>query len=95
MRRPRKNGVLFSIRAIPVCPDALWIGQRPATYSRLVAKALQHLPSSEVLCYLDDTAVHSEDAWSHLSVIRKVLTAFRSAGCCIEMYLHQALSSPM
>ena len=51
-----------------------------ATYSRLVAKALRHLSSSEVLCYLEDTAVHSEDAWSHLRVLRKVLAAFRAAG---------------
>ena len=47
-----------------------------ANYSRLIAKALHHLPSSEVLCYLDDTAVHSQDAWSHLRVICIVLAAF-------------------
>ena len=41
-------------------------------------------PSSEVLCYLDDTVVHSEDAWSHLRVIRKVLTAFHAAGLQIS-----------
>ena len=54
------------------------------TYSWLVAKALRHLPSSEVLCYLDDTAVHSEDAWSHLRALRKVLAAFRAAGLQIS-----------
>ena len=56
----------------------------PATYSRLVARALRHLPSSEVLCYLDDTAVHSQDAWSHLCILRKVLAAFRAAGLQIS-----------
>ena len=60
------------------------LANAPATYSRLVAKALQHLPSSEVLCYLDDMAVHSEDAWSHLRVVRKVLVAFRAAGLQIS-----------
>ena len=55
-----------------------------ANYSLLVAKALRHLPSSEVLCYLDDTAVHSEDAWSHLGVLRKVLAAFSAAGLQIS-----------
>ena len=38
------------------------LANAPATYSRLVARALRHLPSSEVLCYLDNMAVHSEDA---------------------------------
>ena len=60
------------------------LANAPATYSRLVAKALRHLPSSEVLCYLDDTAVHSEDAWSHLKILRKVLAAFRAAGLQIS-----------
>ena len=56
----------------------------PATYSCLVAKALRHLPSSEVLCYLDDTAVHSEDTWGHLRILWKVLAAFHSAGLQIS-----------
>ena len=60
------------------------LANAPATYSRLVAKALRHLPSSEVLCYLDDTAVHSADAWSHLKILRKVLAAFRDAGLQIS-----------
>ena len=60
------------------------LANAPATYSRLVAKALRHLPSSEVLCYLDDTAVHSPDAWSHLRTLRKVLAAFRAAGLQIS-----------
>ena len=38
------------------------LASAPAKYSHLVAKALRHLPSSEVLCYLDDTVVHSADA---------------------------------
>ena len=60
------------------------LANAPATYSRLVARALRHLPSSEVLCYLDDTAVHSPDAWGHLRVLWKVLTAFRAAGLQIS-----------
>ena len=36
------------------------LANSPAMYSRLVTKALRHLSSSEVLCYLDDTAIHSE-----------------------------------
>ena len=60
------------------------LANAPATYSRLVARALHHLPSSEVLCYLDNTAVHSRDAWSHLCILRKVLAAFRAAGLQIS-----------
>ena len=60
------------------------LADAPVTYSRLVARALHHLPSSEVLCYLDDTAVHSRDAWSHLRILRKVLAAFRAAGLQIS-----------
>ena len=60
------------------------LANAPTTYSRLVAKALRHLPSSEVLCYLDDTAIHSEDAWGHLRILRKVLAAFRAAGLQIS-----------
>ena len=60
------------------------LANAPATYSRLVAKALRHLPSSEVLCYLDDTTVHSTDAWGHLRILRKVLAAFRAAGLQIS-----------
>ena len=60
------------------------LANAPATYSRLVARALRHLPSSEVLCYLDDTSIHSQDAWSHLRILRKVLAAFRAAGLQIS-----------
>ena len=60
------------------------LAHSPATYSCLVAKALRHLPSSEVLCYLDDTAVHSEDTWGHLRILRKVLAAFCAAGLQIS-----------
>ena len=60
------------------------LANAPATYSRLVSKALRHLPTSEVLCYLDDTAIHSADAWPHLRILRKVLTAFRAAGLQIS-----------
>ena len=56
----------------------------PATYSRLVAKALRHIPSSEALCYLDDTAVHSKTTTDHLASLRKVLQAFRVAGLQIS-----------
>ena len=60
------------------------LANAPATYSRLVAKALRHLPSSEVLCYLDDTAVHSEDTWGHLRILQKVLAAFCASGLQIS-----------
>ena len=60
------------------------LANAPATYSRLVSKTLRHLPASEVLCYLDDTAIHSADAWPHLRILRKVLMAFRAAGLQIS-----------
>ena len=60
------------------------LANAPTTHSRLVAKALHHLPSSEVLCYLDDTAVHSTDAWGHLRILRKVFATFRASGLQIS-----------
>ena len=60
------------------------LANAPATYSRLVVRALRHWPSSNILCYLDDTAVHSQDPWSPLHVLRKVLTGFRAAGLQIS-----------
>ena len=45
---------------------------------------MRHLPSSKVLCYLDDTAIHSADAWSHLRILWKVLAAFRVVGLQIS-----------
>ena len=60
------------------------LANAPGTYSRLVAKALRHVPSSKVLCYLDDTAIHSADAWGHLRIPHKVLTAFQATGLQIS-----------
>ena len=56
----------------------------PATYARLVQKTLSHLPSNQVLCYLDDTAIHTKDIESHLTVLRDVFQAFRYAGLTIS-----------
>ena len=53
------GSLLLPVRPVPICQMPFGLANAPATYSRLVAKALRHLPSSEVLCYLDDTAVHS------------------------------------
>ena len=41
------------------------LANAPATYSRLVARALRHIPTTEALCYLDHTAVHSPTAKAH------------------------------
>ena len=54
----------------------------PATYSRLVAKALWHLPSSEVLCYLNDTAATRPTLGATSG--SSVLAAFRAAGLQIS-----------
>ena len=70
------------------------LANAPATYSRLVARALRHLPSPEVLCYLDDTAVHSRDAWSHLCILRKVLAAFRAASLQVSPGESSIVSGP-
>ena len=89
MRRPRENGVLFSLWAVQVCSDPLWLGQRP---SHVLMTRRQSLAPSTLLrsfrpprlCYLDDTAVHSEDAWRHLRVLSKVLAAFCAVGLQIS-----------
>jgi len=56
----------------------------PATYSRLVQHALRHIPSTQALCYLDDTLVHSATVTGHFIALRRVLEAHRSAGLKLQ-----------
>ena len=60
-----------------------WLTPQPLTPGWL-PRLYNISPHLEVLCYLDDTAVHSADAWSHLRILRKVLAAFRVAGLQIS-----------
>ena len=50
-----------------------------ATYSKLVPKTLRHLSSFEVLCELDDTAIHPSHAWAPLRILLKVHATFHAA----------------
>ena len=44
------------------------------------AKACHDPPSSEVLCYPDNTAVHLGGTWGHLRILRNVLAASSATG---------------
>ena len=54
---------------------------RKNTTSPLTAS---NIPSSEVLWYLDNTALHSTNAWQHLQILKTVLGAFRATGLQIS-----------
>ena len=56
----------------------------PATYSRLVQKVLQGVPTEVALPYLDDTIIHSDTFERHLDSMRKVFTAYRKAGLRLQ-----------
>ena len=56
----------------------------PATYSRLVSKVLQGIPTEVAIPYLDDTCVHSPDLKQHLSGLRRVFEAHRTAGLTLQ-----------
>lgn len=60
------------------------LANAPSTYSRLVAKVLEHLPPEMVAPYLDDTMLHSVDPWQHLKVLQDTLEAHRKAGLTLQ-----------
>ena len=59
-------------------PFGLSIG--PATYSRLMQMALQGIPTSIAMSYLDDTIIHSDTFTNHLRNLDLVLAAHVKAG---------------
>ena len=52
----------------------------PSQYSRLIDKALQHLPGDFALSYIDDIIVHSKTLQEHLDHLEKVLEAHQRYG---------------
>ena len=56
----------------------------PATYSRLVQKVLENIPTSVALPYLDDTCIHSADMTQHLVALRQVFEAHKKAGLLLQ-----------
>ena len=56
----------------------------PATYARLIQKALQGIPTSQVLPYLDDLLIHSADVSSHLAAIERVVEAVGKGGIKLQ-----------
>jgi len=56
----------------------------PATYSRLVQKVLEGIPTSIALPYLDDTCIHSRTVSTHLDHLRTVFEAHRKAGLLLQ-----------
>ena len=56
----------------------------PATYSRLMQMALQGIPTSVALPYLDDTIVHSSSMQQHFHALDQVLGAHAKAGLKLQ-----------
>jgi RNase H-like domain found in reverse transcriptase/Reverse transcriptase (RNA-dependent DNA polymerase) len=56
-----------------------------ACYSRLVAKALQYLPSDFALAYLDDIILFSKTVKDHLHQLRLVLDLHRQFGMKLKL----------
>jgi len=56
----------------------------PATYSRLVTRALQHLSPREILPFMDDALAHSPSLQEHIKTLRKVFEAHRLAGLKLQ-----------
>ena len=66
------------------CRMPFGLSNAPSTYSRLVQKVLEDIPPSEVLAYLDDTCIHSENMLAHLGTLAKVFEAHRKAGLMLS-----------
>jgi hypothetical protein len=56
----------------------------PATYSRLMQLALQGIPTSIALPYLDDTIIHTRNIDSHMAALSTVLKAHEDAGLKLQ-----------
>ena len=56
----------------------------PATYSRLMQMALQGIPTSIAMPYLDDTIIHSDTFTNHLRNLDLVLAAHVTAGLKLQ-----------
>ena len=57
----------------------------PSIYSRIIEKALAHLPGHFHLSYLDDVIVHSPDLDQHIDHLRQVLRAHLLAGMKLKL----------
>ena len=69
------------------------LANAPSTYSRLVAKVLEHLPPEHVSPYLDDSLVHTVDPWEHLKLLQQTFEAHRKAGLTLQASKCRILSS--
>ena len=56
----------------------------PATYSRLVQKVLEDIPTSMALPYLDDTCIHSKTFDEHVDILDTVFEAHCKAGLTLQ-----------
>ena len=66
----------------------------PAIYSRIVQRAMAHLPDHFLVIYLDDIIVHSKTIEEHLIHLEKVLDAHLRAGMKLKLAkCHVAKSS--
>ena len=66
------------------CRMPFGLSNAPATYSRLVNRVLQDIPTEMALPYLDDTLIHSPGFETHLKALARVLQAHRVAGLKLQ-----------
>ena len=69
----------YQFRAMP-----FGLTNAPATYSRLVQRVLEGIPSEVALPYLDDTCIHTQTLDAHLQALGKVFAAHRRAGLMLQ-----------
>ncbi len=67
----------------------------PATYSRLMQMALQGIPTSIAMPYLDDTIIHSDTFTNHLPNLDLVLAAHTKAGLKLQPEKRQLFQAPI
>ena len=56
----------------------------PATYSRLVSKVLEGIPTDVALPYLDDTCIHTQGFDEHIDSLERVFQAHEDAGLTLQ-----------
>ena len=56
----------------------------PATFSRLMQKVFENIPSNEALVFLDDALAHSKCPRKHLDILRRIFRRYRYAGLTLQ-----------
>ena len=63
----------------------------PATYARMIQRALEGLPPTLVIPYLDDLLVHSKTVEEHIEGLRSEFAAVQKGGLKLQHHKCQIL----